>query len=213
MDTAVQRDCYRETGTVKKRIENYWNGRSDSFMEQRAEKLHSGQHQIWAEELLYPVPELAGRFPERGSWSKLRDRKRCVFHLFSDGDTLTMALQSGEIDAAYGLPYASYPIFENDGYTFTGCAISRVFFGAMNFESEITGDPAVRKAIAMGIDKEGFVETLLGGNGYPAAGVYPDSFPCGQNCLGRLLQRYGHGAHRRSGIFLHLSLPGQFRKQ
>ena len=25
-----------------------------------------------------------------------------------------MALQSGEIDAAYGLPYASYPLFENE---------------------------------------------------------------------------------------------------
>ena len=101
----------------------------------------------------------------------------------SDGDTLTMALQSGEIDAAYGLPYASYPLFENDRYTFTGCATSRVFFGAMNFESEITGDPAVRKAIAMGIDKEGFVETLLGGNGYPAAGVYPDSFSFGGDAV------------------------------
>ena len=32
----------------------------------------------------------------------------------SDGDTLTMARQSGEIDAAYGLPYASYPLFENE---------------------------------------------------------------------------------------------------
>ena len=101
----------------------------------------------------------------------------------SDGDTLTMALQSGEIDAAYGLPYASYPLFENDRYTFTGCATSRVFFGAMNFESEITGGPAVRKAIAMGIDKEGFVETLLGGNGYPAAGVYPDSFSFGGDAV------------------------------
>ena len=25
---------------------------------------------------------------------------------------LTMALQSGEIDAAYGLPYTSYPLFQ-----------------------------------------------------------------------------------------------------
>ena len=97
----------------------------------------------------------------------------------SDGDTLTMALQSGEIDAAYGMPYASYPLFENDGYTISGCATSRVFFGAMNFESEITSDPAVRKAIAMGIDKEGFVETLLGGNGYPAVGAFPDNFSFG----------------------------------
>ena len=97
----------------------------------------------------------------------------------SDGDTLTMALQSGEIDAAYGMPYASYPLFESDAYTFTSCATSRVFFGAMNFESGITSDPAVRQAIAMGIDKDSFVETLLDGNGYPAQGVYPDSFSFG----------------------------------
>ena len=51
----------------------------------------------------------------------------------SDGDTLTMALQSGEIDAAYGMPYASYPLFENDSYTISGCATSRVFFATMKF--------------------------------------------------------------------------------
>ena len=51
----------------------------------------------------------------------------------SDGDTLTMALQSGEIDAAYGMPNASYPLFENDNYTFTSCETSRGFFGSMNF--------------------------------------------------------------------------------
>ena len=80
----------------------------------------------------------------------------------SDGDTLTMALQSGEIDAAYGLPYASYPLFENEAYAFSSCATSRAFFLWMNFESPMTRDPAVRRAIAMGIDKEGFVNTLLG---------------------------------------------------
>ena len=31
-----------------------------------------------------------------------------------------------------------------------------------------------RKAIAMGIDKESFVTTLLEGNGYPANGVFPE---------------------------------------
>lgn len=101
----------------------------------------------------------------------------------SDGDTLTMALQSGEIDAAYGMPYASYPLFENDDYTFTSCATSRVFFGAMNYESEITSDPAVRKAIAMGIDKDSFVETLLNGNGFPAVGVFPASFTFGGDAV------------------------------
>ncbi len=101
----------------------------------------------------------------------------------SDGDTLTMALQGGEIDAAYGMPYASYPLFENEDYTFSSCATSRVFFGAMNFESPVTSDPAVRQAIAMGIDKESFVKTLLDGNGYPAVGVFPDSFTFGGSAV------------------------------
>lgn len=101
----------------------------------------------------------------------------------SDGDTLTMALQSGEIDAAYGMPYASYPLFENEDYTFSSCATSRAFFAHMNFASPVIQDAAVRKAIAMGIDKEGFVNTLLEGNGYAAVGTYPDSFSFGGDAV------------------------------
>lgn len=100
-----------------------------------------------------------------------------------DGDTLTLALQSGEIDGAYGMPYASYPLFQNENYTFSSCATSRAFFTDMNFESPIMQDGAVRRAIAMGIDKERFVENLLDGNGYPAVGVYPDSFSFGGNAV------------------------------
>lgn len=97
----------------------------------------------------------------------------------SDGDTLAMALQSGEIDAAYGMAYGSYPLFENDNYTFSSIQTSRCFFGQMNFSSEIMQDDAVRKAIAMGIDKEGFVNVLLHGYGYSATGAFPDTFPFG----------------------------------
>ena len=49
----------------------------------------------------------------------------------------------------------------------------------MNFESTVTSDPAVRKAIAMGIDKESFVSVLLNGYGYPAVGAFPDTFSFG----------------------------------
>lgn len=101
----------------------------------------------------------------------------------TDGDTLTMALQTGEIDGAYGMPYASYPLFEGGDYTISSCATSRVFFVSMNFESAIIQDPAVRKALAMGIDKQRFVDTLLDGHGYPAVGVYPDSFSFGGDAV------------------------------
>ena len=103
----------------------------------------------------------------------------------SDGDTLAMALQSGEIDAAYGMAYASYPLFENDNYKFTSIQTSRCFWGMMNLHKENSGytimsDPAVRKAIAMGINKQDFVDVLLNGYGYTATGAFPDSFAFGQ---------------------------------
>ena len=97
----------------------------------------------------------------------------------SDGDTLAFALQAGEINAAYGMAYASYPIFENEDFTFSSTATSRAFYAWMNFESPVTSDPAVRKAIAMGIDKENFVSVLLKGYGYPAVGAFPDTFSFG----------------------------------
>ncbi|WP_033153242.1 ABC transporter substrate-binding protein [Pseudobutyrivibrio ruminis] len=97
----------------------------------------------------------------------------------SDGDTLAMALQNGDIDAAYGMAYASYPLFENDDYVFTSTATSRAFYLQMNYNSDIIKDDAVREAIALGIDKEGFVNTLLNGYGYVGSGAFPDTFPFG----------------------------------
>lgn len=101
----------------------------------------------------------------------------------SDGDTLALALQSGEIDAAYGMAYASYPLFENDNYTFSGTQTSRSFYCQMNYTSPVIQDDAVRKAVAMGINKEGFVNTLLNGYGYVATGAFPDSVAFGGSTL------------------------------
>ncbi len=116
-------------------------------------------------------------------WNGTPGYDEIIVRTISDGDTLTLALQSGEIDGAYGLPYASYPLFQNDDYNISSCATSRAFFLNMNFESSIIADEAVRQAIAMGIDKEGFVNTLLQGNGYAAIGVYPDSFSFGGDAV------------------------------
>ncbi len=97
----------------------------------------------------------------------------------SDGDTLALALQNGDIDAAYGMAYASYPLFENDNYTFSSTATSRAFYMQMNYNSSIIQDDAVRKALAMGIDKESFVNTLLNGYGYVGNGAFPETFSFG----------------------------------
>ena len=101
----------------------------------------------------------------------------------SDGDTLALALQSGEINAAYGMAYASYPIFENDNFQFTSVQTSRSFYVQMNYASPVVADDAVREAIAMGIDKESFVNVLLNGYGYVATGAFPDTVDFGGSTL------------------------------
>ena len=100
----------------------------------------------------------------------------------TDGDTLTMALQSGQIDATQGLPYASMALFENnDDYKISSTDTSRAFFGAMNYETPALQDLNVRKAISMGIDKDSFTSVLLNGNGTPAVGAFPSNFTFGND--------------------------------
>ena len=112
-------------------------------------------------------------------WNGTPKIDELTIRTISNGGTLAAALQSGEIDAAYGMAYESYPLFQNDKYRFSQIATSRAFFLWMNYESPITSDPAVRKAIAMGVNKEGFVKTLLRGNGYPGQGAFPAGFAFG----------------------------------
>ncbi len=107
-------------------------------------------------------------------WGGTPKLDKLTIRTITDGNTLANALQSGEVQAAYGMAYESYPLFRNDKYTISQIATSRCFFGKMNFDPEsVCADPAVRKAIALGIDKENFVTTLLEGNGFAANGVFP----------------------------------------
>lgn len=116
-------------------------------------------------------------------WGEAPQVDRIVVRAVSDGDTLTAALQSGQVDATYGLPYASYALFENDGFNIASCSTSRSFFLAFNFSSDVCSDQAVRKAICMGVDRQGFVDVLLNGRGEPARCVFPESMPFGGDAV------------------------------
>lgn len=103
---------------------------------------------------------------------------------FSDGSALTAALQTGDIQGTYGLQYDNYVLFDgNPEYTINSCATSRCFFGQFNFESEIMQDQNIRKAIEMGIDKEGFCSVIMEGRGLPAKAAFPDSFSYGNEAV------------------------------
>ena len=103
---------------------------------------------------------------------------------FSDGSALTAALQTGDIQGTYGLQYDNYVLFDgNPEYTINSCATRRCFFGQFNFDSEIMQDQNIRKAIEMGIDKEGFCSVIMEGRGLPAKAAFPDSFSYGNEAV------------------------------
>lgn len=102
---------------------------------------------------------------------------------FEDAGSLTAALQTGDIQGSYGLQYDNYALFEGGDYTINSMATSRCFFGQFNFESEIVQDANVRKAIEMGIDKDGFCNVLMQGRGIPANGAFPSSFSYGNEAV------------------------------
>lgn len=116
-------------------------------------------------------------------WGGMPKVDTVVVRSFSDTDALQSALQSGEVNATYGLAYSSYALFENDAYSISDCFTSRVFFGQSNYASDVMQDAAVSRAIPMGIDKQGFVQTLLYGRGQTAKGPFPATMKFGDSTV------------------------------
>ena len=106
---------------------------------------------------------------------------KIIVKTISDGDTLTMALQSGELNAAYGLPYSSLSLFNNSNYTISSSETSRSFFAQMNYANVNLQDSNVRAAIAMAINKKDFTNVLLKGNGMLAEGPFPKDYTFGDS--------------------------------
>ena len=114
-------------------------------------------------------------------WNGTPKLDRIEVKTIRDGDTMTMALQSGELDAAYGLPYSNLILFRDEPYTISSADTSRTFFGQFNGSSEVLQDDRVREAVIGAIDREGFVNTLMEGNGSVAEGPFPSYFAFGDS--------------------------------
>lgn len=113
-------------------------------------------------------------------WGKTPKIDKIVVKSIPDGDTLTMAMQNGELDAAQGLPYVSLKLFnDKNKYNISSSNTSRVYQAAFNYKTSALQDSNVRKAISMAIDKNGFTNVLLHGNGTPAVGPFPANMAFG----------------------------------
>ena len=102
----------------------------------------------------------------------------------TDGDTLTMAMQNGELDAVQGLPYSSLKLFKDDpNFKLSQTDTSRIYQAAFNFKTPALQDINVRRAISMAVDKHNFTDVLLSGNGTPAVGPFPANLPFGDQTV------------------------------
>ena len=117
-------------------------------------------------------------------WGEVKPKlEKIIVKSITDGDTLTMAMQNGELDAVQGLPYSSLQLFQNDKYKISQVDTSRVYQAAFNFNTPALQDLNVRKAISMSIDKENFTKVLLSGNGTPAVGAFPANLTFGGDAV------------------------------
>ena len=118
--------------------------------------------------------------PNENYWGNVKPKlDKIVVKSITDGDTLTMAMQNGELDAVQGLPYSSLKLFGGNDYKISQANTSRVYQAAFNFKTPELQDLNVRKAISMAIDKENFCKVLLDGNGTPAVGAFPANLSFG----------------------------------
>ena len=119
-------------------------------------------------------------------WGEVKPKMdKITVKSITDGDTLTMAMQNGELDAVQGLPYSSLQLFQKDSskYKLSQTDTSRIYQAAFNFKTPALQDLNVRKAISMAIDKENFTKVLLSGNGSPAVGPFPGNLSFGDNAV------------------------------
>lgn len=115
--------------------------------------------------------------PYAGYWGgtpKL-DRIRIV-HM--DENTMAMALQTGEIDAAYAMAYEGQALFRDDpDYNMMTIPTSRIYKLYFNYHNEHLVNPNVRRALCMLVDKASYGSVAMNGFGTPATGCFPENTP------------------------------------
>lgn len=122
--------------------------------------------------------------PNPDYWNGTPKVERLVIRNIPDTSTLASALQSGEINAAYGIPYDMLEKFDSDGdFTVSQTATSRVFMIYFNFNDEFTADPVLREAISMAVDKEALGDVVLSGAGTATKAAFPSNLPYGNDDL------------------------------
>lgn len=102
---------------------------------------------------------------------------RVVYRIFKDASTKATALEAGEVDYAAGLEPADVVRFQDmdDIEVIIRDKMGQSVQLQLNTEKPPTNDSAVRKAIALAIDRKGLVESVLFGLVMPAYHIFTEN--------------------------------------
>jgi len=112
--------------------------------------------------------------PFPGHWAGVPPIGRISVKKVQDPNTEVLALQSGETDLIYRVPPDVVQALGSD-FTVASIPSGIVDSVMLNVTRPPLDDPAVREALAWGIDRSILVAVALNGQGAPATGVFPDS--------------------------------------
>ncbi|NLV86558.1 MAG: ABC transporter substrate-binding protein, partial [Clostridiales bacterium] len=115
-------------------------------------------------------------------WGGTPAAKSVTIKGISDVDTLAMAMQNGELDAAYGVSYDTLDTFANDPeFEITQAATARVYMLFFNLQHEYMNDENFRKALCMMVDKEAYGTVLINGAGTATKTAFPSALSYGDD--------------------------------
>lgn len=112
-------------------------------------------------------------------WGEPAGLDRITFRFIPDDSTRALALQAGDVDLIQNVERALVPSLEAPGVEVVRAPVGQVLVvymalrAAEGEEEPVTSEPAVRQAIAHAINKDAFVEGVLGGEGEVVSTINP----------------------------------------
>ncbi|MFJ2768812.1 ABC transporter substrate-binding protein [Streptomyces sp. NPDC087300] len=107
-----------------------------------------------------------------GYWGRRAKSGKVIFRFLPDASARTNALLSGEADGSYLIPTESYARLRGSGVgeLYFGEGLSTVNVAVTSTRGAL-GDPRVRRALSLALDRTGFVQVGLGGAGTPTGAL------------------------------------------